>query len=306
MKKWLCSGLLLAIFLGACACQHKDIDVNVYEKPAPIEKSNADIGMREEKEQEAQDLLTTKKQKATAIRKHIALIKSFGKYNDRSIQEAINDCETVLSPMLTTIENEDSNTEICIDVVAKGIEAVKKLRSINKVPNEFIDPLLQTLLSTKDALDVAKIESSINESFASIGSANLPENQADKRAESDNESKNEKDNKVTLPSGLEYSITKEGQGEKAANGMTATVHYDGYLLGGVKFDSSRDRDETFSFKLGDDQVIEGWEEGVKGMKIGEIRHLVIPPELGYGEIGSGPIPGGATLIFDIELLKLSK
>ncbi len=85
-----------------------------------------------------------------------------------------------------------------------------------------------------------------------------------------------------------------------------SVHYEGWLPNGTKFDSSRDRNDPFVFQLGAGFVIQGWEEGVAGMRVGGIRKLVIPPHLAYGEAGVPPtIPGNATLVFDIELLDVT-
>ena len=106
----------------------------------------------------------------------------------------------------------------------------------------------------------------------------------------------------TTPSGLEYSELAPGTGESASPGKPVSVHYTGWLTDGTKFDSSRDRGQPFKFGLGAGQVIRGWDEGVAGMKVGGRRRLVIPPSLGYGDRGTGPIPGGATLIFHVELL----
>jgi FKBP-type peptidyl-prolyl cis-trans isomerase len=105
------------------------------------------------------------------------------------------------------------------------------------------------------------------------------------------------------PSGLRYEDVAPGEGKEASANKTVSVHYTGWLPNGEKFDSSRDRNQPFSFTLGAGQVIAGWDEGVLGMKVGGRRKLVIPPDLGYGTAGAPPdIPPGATLVFDIELL----
>jgi len=103
-----------------------------------------------------------------------------------------------------------------------------------------------------------------------------------------------------------------GTGEAATSGRNVAVHYTGWLYDeaapenkGRKFDSSRDRGDPFSFMLGGGQVIQGWDQGVVGMKVGGHRRLVIPPELGYGARGAGSvIPPNATLVFDVELLEV--
>jgi FKBP-type peptidyl-prolyl cis-trans isomerase len=108
---------------------------------------------------------------------------------------------------------------------------------------------------------------------------------------------------TVTPSGLKYADLKVGQGEEARAGRVVEVHYTGWLENGTKFDSSRDRNRPFTFRLGAGDVIKGWDEGVAGMKSGGKRKLVIPPELGYGKRGAGEvIPPGATLIFEVELL----
>src|ERR1700686_741440 len=112
---------------------------------------------------------------------------------------------------------------------------------------------------------------------------------------------------TTTPSGLQYWDIVVGNGPTAVPGSMVHVHYSGYLTTGEKFDSSRDRNEPFSFPLGAGQVIKGWDEGVAGMKVGGQRQLRIPPQLGYGVAGAGgTIPPNATLIFDVELLEVGK
>ena len=112
-----------------------------------------------------------------------------------------------------------------------------------------------------------------------------------------------------LADGLKYTDTTVGSGSEATPGHKVSVHYTGWLYEngakGKKFDSSVDRGEPFQFALGAQQVIRGWDEGVAGMKVGGKRTLTIPPALGYGQRGAGGvIPPGATLIFDVELLKV--
>ena len=107
-------------------------------------------------------------------------------------------------------------------------------------------------------------------------------------------------------SDLEIEDQIVGDGDEAMAGQTVEVHYTGWLTDGTKFDSSHDRNDTFSFKLGAGQVIQGWDQGVAGMKVGGSRKLTIPPGMGYGERGAGGvIPPGATLIFKVELISLS-
>ncbi|MFA6024788.1 MAG: FKBP-type peptidyl-prolyl cis-trans isomerase [Candidatus Gracilibacteria bacterium] len=97
-----------------------------------------------------------------------------------------------------------------------------------------------------------------------------------------------------------------GSGESAKVGDTVEMHYTGTLLDGTVFDSSRPRGQTFSFTIGAGQVIQGWEEGIPGMNEGGTRKLTIPSDMAYGDSGVGPIPGGATLIFEVELVSIQE
>ena len=109
---------------------------------------------------------------------------------------------------------------------------------------------------------------------------------------------------VTTASGLRYYDLKVGDGRTPGPASEVSTHYTGWLLNGTKFDSSVDRGEPFSFLL-TGGVIEGWIEGVRSMKVGGKRKLIIPPHLGYGQEGHPPkIPPGSTLVFDIELLEI--
>jgi FKBP-type peptidyl-prolyl cis-trans isomerase len=104
---------------------------------------------------------------------------------------------------------------------------------------------------------------------------------------------------------LKIEDTRVGTGAVAEAGKNVTVHYTGWLTNGTKFDSSKDSGQPFTFQLGTGQVIKGWDQGVAGMKVGGMRKLTIPPSLGYGASGAGgAIPPNATLIFEVELLKV--
>ena len=115
---------------------------------------------------------------------------------------------------------------------------------------------------------------------------------------------------TTTPSGLDFEDSITGSGELAVHGQSVTVHYTGWLFEagaqGKKFDSSKDRGDPFVFSLGAGMVIQGWDEGVAGMRVGGTRTLIIPSALGYGTRGAGGvIPPNATLKFEVELLDIS-
>lgn len=109
---------------------------------------------------------------------------------------------------------------------------------------------------------------------------------------------------IKSPTGLKFIERQIGEGPEARSGDVVLVHYTGRLKNGTKFDSSVDRGEPFKFTLGRGQVIQGWDEGIAGMKAGGKRKLIIPSKLGYGAEGSGKIPGNAELHFEVELVAI--
>lgn len=125
-----------------------------------------------------------------------------------------------------------------------------------------------------------------------------------KKSDSKQTEVNNSNNNKTM--GLEIKTTQEGTGERVVkSGDNISVHYTGKLTDGTKFDSSVDRGTPFEFQIGQGMVIQGWEQGLLGMKVGEKRTLTIPSELGYGSRGAaGVIPPNATLIFDVELISI--
>ena len=108
---------------------------------------------------------------------------------------------------------------------------------------------------------------------------------------------------MVTPSGVRYIDLQLGQGDEAQLGKIVEVHYVGWLDDGTKFDSSRDREHPFTFRLGTGDAIKGWDEGILGMKVGGKRKLIIPPELGFGKRGIGSVvPPSAVLHYEFELL----
>lgn len=104
---------------------------------------------------------------------------------------------------------------------------------------------------------------------------------------------------------IEIEDIKIGEGAEAVSGSHVEIHYTGCLLDGTKFDSSKDRNQTFRFKLNSGSVIQGFDLGVTGMKVGGQRRITIPPEFGYGNRQVGPIPANSTLVFELDLVSVS-
>ncbi|XZO02623.1 MAG: FKBP-type peptidyl-prolyl cis-trans isomerase [Microcoleus sp.] len=149
-------------------------------------------------------------------------------------------------------------------------------------------------------------EQSLNENSLLVADATLPNVSPTNDGNKMTENTEKTEQIVTTASGLKYVELKKGNGATPKTGQMVEVHYTGTLEDGTKFDSSRDRNSPFQFNIGVSQVIKGWDEGVGTMKVGDRRQLIIPPDLGYGARGAGGvIPPNATLIFDVELLKIA-
>ena len=159
------------------------------------------------------------------------------------------------------------------------------------------------LFGSPSAANAGKVSEVLSEVSAPEIATITPEGGKELMANAESESDKLAPVEMTkTPSGLQYEDLVVGEGASPKKGDRVEVHYVGTLENGPQFDSSRDRGQPFVFQLGVGQVIAGWDEGVASMKVGGKRKLVVPPELGYGSRGIGPIPGNATLVFEVELL----
>jgi len=159
-------------------------------------------------------------------------------------------------------------------------------------------------LSIRNAEKTGELPSLFDEESNQDNLQQLQDNQLEDSALSDeNQNMDQVINEFTTEGGVKVEVKKEGEGNEASEGTKVSVHYTGRLTDGTVFDSSVQRGTPFEFTLGVGQVIKGWDEGVLGMKVGEVRTLTIPSDLAYGDSGiPGAIPPGATLIFDVEMI----
>ena len=166
--------------------------------------------------------------------------------------------------------------------------------------NDFAQAIIDVLEGNQTAITHNEAREIVNKYFTELEEKMNAENIAKGKAFLEENKKNP--NIVTLPSGLQYEVIKEGNGKKPKATDTVHVHYHGTLLNGQVFDSSVQRGEPISFPL--NQVIAGWTEGLQLMSIGSKYRFFIPSELAYGDQAVGSIPAGSTLVFDVELLDI--
>lgn len=198
----------------------------------------------------------------------------------------------------------------------------EKLNSIKKYSREYLEKLLKSDKSIE--IDFPTIENPTPTDDKTVaqqgngekatddktiaqqgndGKATDDKTVAQQEKDGKNLAKTKTDSQKVKPS-LKITIIKQGTGKKCQKGDIVKVHYTGKFADGTTFDSSYDRNSPLEFPLGKDYVIEGWEKGISGMKVGEKRSLVIPPDLAYGEEGNGPVPPNSTLYFDVELVDI--
>ncbi len=179
--------------------------------------------------------------------------------------------------------------------VVSGQDVVNKIEqgdTINSV----------TILRLGDKAMAFKSDQAAFDTYLENISAHQREKEAEMLAQTKKEIEEKWPDAITTPTGLKYVVVAEGSGETPAKGANITAHYTGKLLNGEKFDSSYDRNQPIQFPVGNGRVIKGWDEAFLSMKKGEKRILIIPPHLGYGPSGRGPIPPNATMVFDVELV----
>jgi peptidylprolyl isomerase len=176
---------------------------------------------------------------------------------------------------------------------------MKKLISIVAVAAMLVF-VASSLALAEEKADTSKAMTTLKDAEAAkAGTADAVKKDATKAKVT----KVEKQDTVTTASGLKYIDIKVGNGATPKAGQTVEVHYTGWLMDGKKFDSSKDRNQPFTFPLGQGRVIKGWDEGLSTMKVGGVRKLIVPPALGYGPGGRPPvIPPNSVMVFEVELL----
>ncbi len=179
--------------------------------------------------------------------------------------------------------------------VVSGQDVVNKIEQGDKIDSV-------TILRLGDKAMNFKSDQAAFDAYLENISAHKREKEAEMLAQTKKEIEEKWPDAITTPTGLKYVVVTEGTGDFPAKGTTITAHYTGKLLNGEKFDSSYDRNQPIQFPVGSGRVIKGWDEAFLSMKEGEKRTLIIPPHLGYGPSGRGPIPPNATMVFDVELV----
>lgn len=202
--------------------------------------------------------------------------------------------QDTFNPLLMALEDSTYDNEARIQRLEAVRDSVATLRKQGNIDKKYLDPISATLDDLESKLTITEDQS--DEVMALSGDSGSDKEATDKDTKAASK-------EIALPSGLKYTILRAGQGQHVAKGNQVSVHYTGFLTDGTTFDDNI-KSEPFEFTVGAGQVIKGWDEGIVGMQPGERRQLVIPPSLGYGKSGSGPIPGNATLLFEVELVAI--
>lgn len=182
----------------------------------------------------------------------------------------------------------------------------KQMRLENRlVIEDFADGLRTLLKGEKPSMEISEVEKVITAYLKELETETAKEAEVTKQKGEEFLKENAKRENITVTAtGLQYEVITEGDGKSPKGNDTVVCHYEGRLINGTVFDSSYRRGEPATFNLG--QVIKGWTEGVQLMKVGSKYRFFIPSDLGYGDIGAGEvIPGGSTLIFEVELLAIN-
>lgn len=302
MKKWIPGLIMLAV--AACACSPAK------DTPAAPDAQSAPPAVTDKQDADAPQAADSKAGEVDEfLQKAVANLRTFSKAIDGMAAlpgvpaDKMKEAASQMSQAADKLESEAVKAPEKVKAIEDAMKSMEEITKGLDTNNEIQKKIAPTLNEFKDSL-------------VSIAGKLQPEPQEAEQAQPEVQEAPAGDklpeampapsgSPVVSDTGLKYTILVEGNGDEAKDGNVVSVHYTGTLTNGSKFDSSLDRGVPFEFKLGEGQVIKGWDEGVKGMKIGEKRRLEIPPELGYGEHGAGGvIPPNATLLFDVELLEV--